>query len=108
MNIQRVLLQDFINDICILTDKGYEIEINQVKLLMENRNIKEYFSVNYLPGEIGIRLQLYSFSSEDWNTLETILQDTYRAYNNGELGIVRYGMLYLVALANTHLRSIIS
>jgi|SRR5690625_2868827 len=105
MSIKRVLLQDFINDICIIIDQGYKMTFDRVESLLEDSNLQSFLINNFPSEKVDIQLQFYSFTDEHWNFLEEILLDTYYNYGN-KLGIMRSGLLLLVGLANSRLRNI--
>ncbi|MEI3598395.1 MULTISPECIES: hypothetical protein [unclassified Oceanobacillus] len=108
MDIKRVLLQDFIYDICILIDNGFDIEIEEINFLIESKKIKNYFKNKYSFEVVGVPLQGYQFSDEDWGILQDLLEEVHNAYGNKRFGIIKRGLPYLIVLANTNLRSLLT
>lgn len=106
MGIERVLLQDFINDLCFLIDNGYRIDIQTINSLIENRELVSYFKNNYPSTETGFTLQFYSFTGEHCKLLQTLIEKVYYGYSNSNsFGIYNNGLVYLIVLANTYLRN---
>jgi hypothetical protein len=106
MSLKRVLLQDFINDICFLVDKSHKIDISDLTVILESKSLATYFKDNYSFEKIDFNMQSHMYTGESWEMLHSLLEQAYYGYRNSlSFGISNNGLLYLIILANTQLRS---